>query len=120
MTRATIREYRSGDDEHICNVIRSVFEEYGFTWESGGYNSDTEDVQSHYLDHGGKFWVMEANDEIVGTGGLMPMVEDRCELWRLYLSPDFRGKGLGRLFLEYIMDFARQTGYREMEIWSDI
>jgi ribosomal protein S18 acetylase RimI-like enzyme len=30
---------------------------------------------------------------------------------RLYVQPDFRRCGLGRLLVELILDFARQTGY---------
>jgi putative acetyltransferase len=116
----TIRPYRNGDDDAICDVIHAVFDEYGFTWESGGYNADTEDIRKHYIDSGGCFWVMELDGEIIATGGLMPVSEDRCELWRLYLRKDQRGKGYGRAFYEYILGYARGSGFREMEIWSDV
>ncbi|MDQ2985880.1 MAG: GNAT family N-acetyltransferase [Armatimonadota bacterium] len=115
----TIRPYNKGDDEEICRVIHAVFDEYGFTWEAGGYNADTEDVDAFYIKGGGAFWVMVIDGEIVGTGGLMPEVERRCELCRLYLSHEYRGRGLGREFFDYIVNEARLAGYREMEIWSD-
>lgn len=120
MSEPTIRDYRKGDEADICSVVRDCFEEYGFTWESGGYNADTEDVQSHYIDNGGWFWVMEVHGEIIGTGGLMPIGESKCELWRLYLRAEHRGKGLGRMFYEFILRFAKQRGFTEMEIWSDV
>ncbi len=115
-----IRPYRDGDDEDICRVIRNVFDEYGFTWESGGYNVDTEDVKAFYLDGGGAFWVMESEGEIVGTGAIMPEGNGRCELCRLYLSKASRGKGWGKMFYEFIIAEAKKSGYREMEIWSDV
>lgn len=120
MPAPTIRPYSKGDDEEICRVIHAVFDEYGFTWEAGGYNADTEDVEAHYVQGGGAFWVMEAEEEIIGTGGLMPEGGGRCELCRLYLTPEYRGRGLGREFFDFIVNAARAAGYREMEIWSDV
>jgi putative acetyltransferase len=116
----TIRSYRQGDDPHAAKVIRDAFEEYGFTWEEGGYNADTEDIQSHYIDKGGWFWVMELDGEIIATAGLMPETEDTCELWRMYLQSEHRGKGYGRLLLQHILDFAKSQGFTKMDIWSDV
>lgn len=115
-----IRPYRRGDDSEICRVIRDVFEEYGFTWESGGYNLDTEDIEAFYLNRRGQFWVMESDGQIIGTGGLMPEGDGRCELCRLYLARPCRGKGWGRMFYEFIIAEAKMLGYDEMEIWSDV
>jgi putative acetyltransferase len=101
-------------------VIREVFDEYEFTWEAGGYNADTEDVRSFYLDGGGAFWVMVVGGKIVGTGAIMPEGDGRCELCRLYLAKECRGKGWGKLFYDFIIVEATKAGYREMEIWSDV
>ena len=120
MTETTIRPYQRGDEPQICSVIHDAFDEYGFTWESGDYNADTEDVQAHYIDRGGWFWVMELNGEIIGTVGLMPEGEGKCELWRMYLRQEHRGKGYGRRIYQLVLDFAKENGFSEMEIWSDV
>ena len=55
----TIREATGADSEAAAAVVRAVYEEYGFTWEEGGYHADLHDLQAHYLDCGDRFWVAE-------------------------------------------------------------
>ncbi|MBK5296869.1 MAG: GNAT family N-acetyltransferase [Vicinamibacteria bacterium] len=37
-----------------------------------------------------------------------------CELRKMYLRPEARGRGLGRAMLARCLDLARQLGYRPM------
>jgi putative acetyltransferase len=115
----TIRPFKRGDEPGIQNVIKGVFDEYGFTWEPDGYNLDSVEVEKYYHRDGGGFWVMQLGDEIIGTVGLKKRSDYKCELYRLYLKKDQRGLGYGKELYQFAQKTAREMGFQEMEIWSD-
>ena len=43
-----------------------------------------------------------------------PIDEQRCEIKRVYVRPEFRGRGIGRALLTWLIDEARRESYREM------
>jgi putative acetyltransferase len=49
-----------------------------------------------------------------GTIALRPLRLQACEAKRLYVRPQFRGGGIGRLLLERLIREARKVGYKEL------
>lgn len=115
----SIRPYRKGDEAGIANVIKTVYDEYGWPWQPEGHNRDSYELEEHYHQRGGGFWVLEHRGEIVGTVGIRQIEEDVCDLCRLYLLPNHRGKGLGKRLYHHAIREAKRLGYSKMEIWSD-
>lgn len=105
--------------EAIVDVVRSVHDEYGFTWDFAGYHRDLYDIERYYLAPGGMFWTLSVGERIVGCVGVTPH-GDACELHRLYLRRAARGRGMGRQMLDTALDWARQRGFRSMVAWSDV
>lgn len=108
-------EHRDG----IVHVVKNVFDEYGFTWETDGYCRDLYDVPTHYLGTGGMFWVILDYEQVVGCAG-MRLHAERSELHRMYLLRTYRGRGLGRKILETCLAYAGERGCRSMQAWSDV
>ena len=126
------------DCEAVVDVIRSVFEEYSFTWEAEGYHADLYDLEGHYDGKSAKFFVAENDGKVVGTVGIEffpPHPDDPCGLteseglrWvsgsdcsleRLYVHPSGRRLGVGRALMQHVVDVAKAAGRTQMEIWSD-
>ena len=83
-------------------MIDRVLTEYGLACEPQGADQDVWQVETYYLQAGGQFWVVEQQDQIVGTAAYYP-VKGSCptvEIRKMYLLPAARGQGLGRFLLQ--------------------
>ena len=132
-----IRPFRAEDQTAVQEVIKSVCDDYGFTWDPDDYHADLWDIENTYVHRGG-FWVAEHEGKVVGTIGLtlFPTVPGTigevvevegtkriggadCEFCRLYVIKEARGLKLGRRLAETIIEAAQRRGCCAMEIWSD-
>jgi putative acetyltransferase len=114
-----IRGFRRDDAAAVREIVFGVLEEFGLAPDHAGTDVDLSDVELHYQARGGGFWVVEdGRGRIVGTCGLWldPDEHARCELRKMYLRPEWRGRGLGRQLLETALDHARRTGRTRVEL----
>jgi GNAT superfamily N-acetyltransferase len=56
------------------------------------------------------FFVLRADDTPAGCGGIQLFGTAYGELKRMYVRPQFRGLGFGKLLLNYLTDYARAHG----------
>ena len=104
----------------ILRVIGSVYAEYGMVFEPSGYDSDLTGIRRYYLDRGGWFAVLVDGDRVVGTVAAVPHDATTCEIKRVYLRPEYRGRGHGRALLAHILGWAAGRGHRVAIAWSDV
>src|SRR6266446_9846913 len=62
------------------------------------------------LAQGVAFFVLRDNDIPAGCGGIQLLGSAYGELKRMYVRPQFRGSGFGRLLLDHLADYARAQG----------
>src|SRR4029453_12883199 len=104
----------------VLDVIGTVFEEYGMSFDPSDFDADLLDIPRNYADRGGWFSVLTDAGRVVGTVAAVPKDAAACEIKRLYLLPQYRGRGLGRALMEHILDQVREAGFREAVAWSDV
>ena len=114
-----IRDWQKRDRDQAAKVISDVLAEYGLPWQPTEADRDVMEVKQAYLQSGGEFWVVEFQGAIVGTAAYYPIArgDHAVEIRKMYLLPQFRGKGLGRYLLHQLENAIANKGFRE--IWIE-
>ena len=111
-------ELRIAEDAPSLAAVRTLFEEYwqsfGFTPCFQNFGEEVAGLPGRYALPDGRLAVAWAGDAAAGCVALRKLDERRGEFKRLYVRPTFRGLGLGRALLGWVMDEARAAGYAEL------
>lgn len=63
-------------------------------------------------------WIAECDGQKLGSIFCVGLTKDVAKLRLFLLTPEARGKGMGKHLLATCMAFARDVGYREMQLWT--
>lgn len=79
------------------------------------FEVELANLPGEYAAPRGVLMLARCGEAIAGCCALRPLdnvdYANACEMKRLFVRPAFRGKGLGRLLAEAVMDSARQASY---------
>lgn len=78
------------------------------------YDEELEHLESKYGMPKGRLYLAKYGNEAAGCVGLRPMDDKCCEMKRLYVRPEYRGKGIAGILAEKIIKDAREIGYQSM------
>ena len=99
---------------------RELFLEYaeslGFSLCFQNFDKELAGLPGDYAAPEGRLLLSHYENQLAGCVALHKLDSDACEMKRLYLRPQFRGKGLGRALAERIISDARQIGYHRMRL----
>jgi GNAT superfamily N-acetyltransferase len=110
---------RTADAPAVIALIGRIFTEYNFVWNPVTEVPDLFDLERHYREKGGAFWVARLDGQVVGSVGVERLPDGRAELHRLYLDATLRGRGVGRALVEAVLGWCRVAGIKQLTLWSD-
>jgi GNAT superfamily N-acetyltransferase len=100
------------DSPDVVRLAESQQAEMLAVYGEGGNDIGPAREASQFEPPDGLFLVVRDEDgEAVACGGIVRFDAARAELKRMYVLPDARGRGLGRLVLEELETRARAFGY---------
>jgi putative acetyltransferase len=114
----TIRTILPEDNEPLARIIRETLTEFKAAKPGTVYfDPATDHLFDLFQKERSRYYVALENNLLVGGGGIYPtegLPPDTCELVKMYLSPQARGKGLGRKLIEECLAYAKEIGFKRV------
>jgi len=107
--------------EEQIETARELFKEYAASLAIDmcfqSFDQELQTLPGKYAPPDGRLLLAYVDDELIGCIALRKLDERICEMKRLFLRPNYRGKGYGRTMIENLIEQARDIGYQRM--WLD-
>ncbi|MBA2703777.1 MAG: GNAT family N-acetyltransferase [Blastocatellia bacterium] len=99
---------------------RELFEEYASWIEISlcfqNFDKELAGLPGDYAPPGGRLFLAVDGDDVMGGVALREIGDRVGEVKRLYVRPEFRGRGLGRTLTEKLIAEAKQIGYARLRL----
>ncbi|QRM55878.1 helix-turn-helix domain-containing GNAT family N-acetyltransferase [Sinorhizobium sp. BG8] len=116
-----LRPHRAGDMGAVVAMqARGYTEAYGWNEE---YEALAAEISAAFLRNFDpaweRCWIAERAGQMVGSIFLVKGPDGVAKLRLLYVDAAARGSGLGTRLVEECIAFARECGYRRIELWTN-
>jgi len=99
---------------------RELFVEYaqslGFSLCFQGFDQELAGLPGDYAPPKGRLLLLMVANDVAGCVALHKIDGSICEMKRLYVRRQFRGKGVGKILAERVIAEAREIGYTKLRL----
>ena len=100
--------------------VHELFIQYGgslgFDLAFQGFSRELAGLPGDYASPGGCILLAEVVGGYAGCVALRPLPDKICEMKRLYVIPEYQGRGIGRALAGSVIGQARKMGYQKMRL----
>ena len=102
------------------DLARELFSEYHRSLNVDlcfqDFERELETLPGEYAPPSGRLLLWYEKEALAGCVALRKIDDSTCEMKRLYVRSEFRGKQLGKRLAEAVMEEARGIGYKKMKL----
>jgi putative acetyltransferase len=113
-----IRRIQPSDNSQLAVIVRDTLTEFGANVPGTVYFDPTTDALFELFQTPlSAYFIAEMDGKMVGGGGIYPtedLPQGTCELVKMYLLPEARGLGLGRMLMERCLEIAKEIGFEQV------
>jgi putative acetyltransferase len=81
-----------------------------------GFEEEVNTLPGKYSPPEGRLYLVQLDEKFSGCIALRKLEEGICEMKRLYLREELRGKGIGNTLVTKIIRDAKEIGYKTMRL----
>ncbi len=117
----TIRPFQNGEEEYVADAHRRVYTDE-YCWGES-FTKYAAQIALEYANetHSNReeLWVAETDGKLVGCVMLCETEDTITGQLRLFLvEKDYRRFGIGGALIRTLMDKAKESGYKELILWT--
>lgn len=107
--------FKSDMQQSVGDFLEKCFSAVGIPYSPKDRHADIADVEQCYMSNG-CFWYLFDNEVPIGTVAvrIIDMDNKVVELKRMFVLPEYQGKGYGKLLLKHAIDYAKEQQYNKM------
>ncbi|OGI18503.1 MAG: hypothetical protein A3B68_07090 [Candidatus Melainabacteria bacterium RIFCSPHIGHO2_02_FULL_34_12] len=120
-TQLLLVNYKKDFQEDLIDLIRTIYKEYNQILELETLDNDLLNIKSEY-GAPSTFQVLldkEKNNKLIGSVAVR-IKNSGAELKRVFLNEVYRGKGIGKELSTWAFNYAKNKGFKHIDIWSDV
>lgn len=106
--------------QDLINEIKLLFREYEKWLDVSlcfqGFEEEITTLPGKYSIPDGRLYIVKNEENYSGCIALRKIEDSICEMKRLYLKPETRGKGIGNALIARIIEDAKDNGYKTMRL----
>jgi len=109
-----IEDFSIEYSQHVVDLVIGIQrDEFGLK-TSPAEQPDLVDINGHYRDANGNFWLALDEDSVVGTIGLLDLGNGLGSLRKMFVRPKYRGTGTAERLLDQLLAWTKSKGFTQL------
>lgn len=108
-----------GDIGSIINLHGVLYaKEHGYDHTFEAYVAEPLAQFSKRTNKRERIWILEKDEKVLGSIALCEVSRNEGQLRWFLMSPELRGRGIGKKLMESLIDFAQEQNYQFISLWT--